>query len=145
MVNKHETWISSVDAERLWAMLGERAYRDGVSAADAEQLVRLVAAARVVPFDELPAGTVGIDALIALEALGGSELRSVLLTEPADAEPALGRVSVLSSLGRALLGRAVGDEIEFELASGTRRRLRIVAVSAGARESDACARREAIT
>jgi transcription elongation factor GreA len=56
----------------------------------------------------------------------GRQATHTLVGAP-EADPAAGRLSVASPLGRALAGRRVGDEVDFAAPRGTRR-LRVVAV-----------------
>lgn len=54
--------------------------------------------------------------------------RAVSLVYPWDADPGLGRLSILSPVGVALLGLAEGQELAWQLADGRRRRTRVLRV-----------------
>lgn len=60
--------------------------------------------------------------------------RTVVLVHPADADASAGRVSVLSPVGRALLGCAVGDHAEVQLPNGQPLRLLVAGVRLEARD-----------
>ncbi len=57
----------------------------------------------------------------------GRRARAVLV-HPAEADAGRGRISVLSPVGRALLGRRAGHEVDVTLPSGDTRSLTIVAL-----------------
>ncbi len=46
------------------------------------------------------------------------ERRELRIVGPDESDPALGLLSMESPLGRALLGKRIGDEIEIELPTG---------------------------
>jgi regulator of nucleoside diphosphate kinase len=50
---------------------------------------------------------------------------------PAQADAGQGRISVLSPVGRALLGSRAGHEVEVALPSGETRRMVIVGIAEG--------------
>ncbi len=54
-----------------------------------------------------------------LDADNGEEV-SYRLVSPDESDPRNGKISVSSPIGRALMGRAVGDEVEVETPGGTR-------------------------
>lgn len=60
--------------------------------------------------------------------------RTVVLVHPAGADAGIGRVSVLSPVGRALLGCAPGDHAEVRLPSGQPLRLFVADVRPEARD-----------
>ena len=62
-------------------------------------------------------GKVRLGARVKLEDEDGHEAEYRLVT-PDEADPAHGAVSVASPLGRALLGRAAGDEVTVERPRG---------------------------
>jgi transcription elongation factor GreA len=62
-------------------------------------------------------GKVRLGASVKLEDDGGKEIEYRLVT-PDEADPAHGAVSVASPLGRALLGKAAGDEVTVERPRG---------------------------
>lgn len=60
--------------------------------------------------------------------------RVVVLVHPADADASAGRVSVLSPVGRSLLGCAPGDDAEVRLPDGRLLRLQVTEVRREARD-----------
>jgi transcription elongation factor GreB len=68
-----------------------------------------------------PDGVAGFGCWVTIEEEGGGGRRSTFrLVGPDEAEPRRGAVSVHSPVGRALLGRAAGDEVEVERPGGPR-------------------------
>lgn len=55
--------------------------------------------------------------------------REIELVYPDEADPAKGKVSVLTPVGSALIGLRVGQEIEWDFPDGSLRRLKVTAVS----------------
>ncbi|MGE5617757.1 MAG: transcription elongation factor GreA [Sphingomonadaceae bacterium] len=91
-------------------------------------LEKLLAQAEVV---EVPAATawpsVDIGSVVTLRDESGEE-EQYAIVGAMEAEPAKGRISNQSPVGRALLGHLPGDTVEVETPSGTRR-LTIVEIS----------------
>ena len=101
MANFHELVVSARDAEVLALMLGERR-RLPVEAANA--LADVLLEARLVPHEELPAGWIAMNSKVTYCTEPHGERRSVILVHPVEADASMGRISVLSPVGRALLG-----------------------------------------
>jgi regulator of nucleoside diphosphate kinase len=128
MAVTHELLVSATDAEALALMLGDRRRNHALEAAAADALVELLSEARLVPDEALPGDRVAMNSRIGYEELPGGARRSVTLVFPGDSDPARGRVSVLSPIGLALLGRAPGAVVEPPLPDGRRLRVRILSL-----------------
>ena len=76
----------------------------------------------------LPDGVIALGSEVDFVDEKSFQLRTVKLVLPADANIALGRVSILTPIGAALYGLSSGQEIDWPDLSGNRRRLRILAV-----------------
>ena len=140
MAHQHELLVSAADAGALALMLGDRRRNHSLEAAAAEALADLLSEARLVPDEALPGDRVAMGSRVTYEALPGGARRSVPLVFPIDSDPSNGRVSVLSPIGLALLGRAPGAVIEPPLPDGRSLRIRIVSLE---REAPHEAMREA--
>lgn len=55
--------------------------------------------------------------------------REIELVFPDEADPAMGKISVLTPVGSALIGLRVGQEIAWEFPDGSMRRLRVESVT----------------
>jgi transcription elongation factor GreA len=69
--------------------------------------------------------TVAIGVAVRVEDLASGAVEEYLLIGDFD-PPSPSAASAGSPVGRALIGRAIGDEVEVELPGGRKRRLRIV-------------------
>lgn len=88
-------------------------------------LEAVLASAKVIDEDEGDSGIVAIGAAVKVEDLTSGAMDEYLLV--GDFEPPSPSVaSAGSPVGRALIGRAVGDEVEVDLPGGRSRRLKIV-------------------
>lgn len=101
----------------------------------AEQIDRAV----VVPSSDVPPSVVTLNSRVRIRTVGTGDERVVTLVVPGYADMREGRVSVLTPVGGALLGRREGDVVECVVPAG-RVRFRIEAVlyqpeTAGAEEA----------
>ena len=128
MTMLHELILSATEAEVLALMLGERRRASPLETAAADTLADLLVEARLVPHEELPADRVAMNSRVTYDELPRGGRRSVVLVHPIESDPSVGRVSVLSPVGLALLGRASGDEVDAELPGGRWLTIRIVDV-----------------
>jgi regulator of nucleoside diphosphate kinase len=124
----HELVLSAREAEVLALMLGER--RAGsLEAAAASELADLLVEARLVPHEELPADRVAMNSVVTYEEDPGGERRSVVLVHPIESDPSRGRISVLSPIGLALLGRSSGALVDASVPGDRVLTIRIVDTS----------------
>jgi len=126
MTTFHELILSATEAQVLALMLGERRRASPLETAAADTLADLLVEARLVPDEELPADRVAMNSRVTYEEEPGGERRSVVLVHPIESDAAAGRVSVLSPVGLALLGRRPGARVAAELPGDRRLALRIL-------------------
>ncbi len=81
------------------------------------QLQRIVAMAQIVDTRQ-NGGRIGIGASIVLRDLTHDEELSYTLVGSSEANPRAGKISIASPVGRALMDRRVGDEVEVEAPVG---------------------------
>lgn len=93
-----------------------------------EDLASELERASVVADDAVPADVVSMGSRVAYAEKGTGNRREVQIVYPSDANPAQGKVSVFAPVGAALIGLAVGDEIDWEFPGGASRRLVVVEV-----------------
>jgi regulator of nucleoside diphosphate kinase len=127
MNSYHEVLVSARDAEALAAIVGDREIANGAEHAAAGALADSLMEARLVPDEELPANRVAMNTRVTYRDGGGAH-RTVSLVHPKEADPGRLRISVLSPVGRALLGRRKGSTIAATLPGGRDVELHIVAV-----------------
>lgn len=116
-------YVTEKDLERLEAVMTGMATNPTAALLENE-----LARARVVPSEEVPADVVTMNSRVRYVDVRSGEEREVTLVYPNAANFEMGRVSVLAPVGAALLGLAVGDEIDWPMPAGDERRLRVVAV-----------------
>ena len=118
-------YISKPDFQRLHTLIA--LYGGGRDVAAAERLEAELDRAIVVEPDQMPPHVVTLQSRVSYETRTGA-VREVVLVEPAAADPAAGRVSVLAPVGAALLGLRPGDAIEWPMPDGRSAQFRILAV-----------------
>ena len=72
-------------------------------------------------------GAVGLGVVVRVRDLDGGREVAHTIVSAAESDPAAGRLSIDSPLGRALAGARVGDQVTFDAPRG-RRRLEVVAL-----------------
>jgi len=123
--------ISEPDAGRireLCARLGLS--RDGPCAAR-DLLEKVFEEAEIVPAHRLPPDVVGIGTAVTFRDRLTDSLHRVSVVYPEEASHPDRRISVLSPVGCALLGRRVGEVASFTAPDGARREIHIVALHGG--------------
>jgi transcription elongation factor GreA len=84
------------------------------------QLHRRLAALSLANLDKIPHGKVGLGSTVSLrETATGEEIVYDIVT-PEEADPAQGRISPSSPIGRGLIGREEGEVVEVKVPAGTR-------------------------
>lgn len=125
MTTKPPITVSSVDMQRIEALL------ERLPAAEAANLHALRAEldrAEVLEPAAMPADTVTMNSTLTFEEEGGSEKLTLTLVYPA-AAGAPGTVSILAPVGSALLGLSRGQQIDWPMPDGRKRRLRVLEIS----------------
>lgn len=82
------------------------------------ELKSVIGRAEVIKIDEGPADRVIFGKTVLLYDLNTDEEVSYQLLGPYESEPEKGRISVLSPLGQALIGRETGDEVKVNTPGG---------------------------
>ncbi|MBC5784591.1 GreA/GreB family elongation factor [Ramlibacter sp. USB13] len=113
------------DLAHLTRLLAE----EGTAHAGKEDIRRALDESRLAPAGAVAPGLVTLDAQVFLVAGPQEQFCRITLVLPPDADPARGRVSVLSPLGSALLGRSTGETATWR-SFGRVHAARIVAVLA---------------
>ena len=116
MMNYNDLMVSARDAETLAVLVGDRRRADALEVEAANALERL------------PGDRVAMGSLVAYRQEPGGVRRTVSLVHPSNANAAEGRVSVLSPVGRALLGRKRGAVTSIDVPGGRALTLRVLEV-----------------
>lgn len=118
-------FISSAQLPRLEKMA------TGLEARDprlADVLLTELARASVLAEAEMPKDVVRVGSRLSYRDAEQEQAQSVELVWPEEADISLGRISVLTPLGTALLGLRAGDAFFWETRNGAQRQLKIVEV-----------------
>jgi transcription elongation factor GreA len=84
------------------------------------QLHRRLAALHLVNLDRIPRDKVGLGSLVTVRQPDADEESVYEIVVPEDADPAVGRISPSSPIGKCLLGHEEGDSVEVRVPSGTK-------------------------
>lgn len=119
-MNKSTLVFSDYDVERLEDIFDGYRFTEskrGSFDALAEELGK----GKIVAAGKMPPDVVTLNSRIILRDLDKNTQIEVTLVLPANADFAAGRLSVISPIGTAVLGYAVGDEIEWQVQAGAKR------------------------
>lgn len=132
MVHYNELIVSASDAEVLASLVGERARSNPLEVEAADELADVLYAARLVPHENLPVDRVRMNSCVSYREEPDGVRRSVVVVHPNEANAGEGRISVLSPVGRALLGRRPGAVVAAALPGGRGINIRILRVERSA-------------
>jgi transcription elongation factor GreA len=94
--------------------------RQGMVNARLNQLKRRLAELSMIDFSKIPHGKVGLGStVVVLDTKREEEITYNLVTSE-EAEPASGKISTNSPIGRALLGKEVGDAVRVQSPGGVK-------------------------
>lgn len=118
--------ITDLDAVRIEELGSRMAGGDDGLRAYSELLSKVHHEAQIVPSRGIAADVVTVNSVVTFrDELLGSEHR-VTLVYPAEMSIPERRISVLSPVGRALLGQSVGSAASVELPDGALREIRVI-------------------
>ena len=117
--------VSSLDLERIEAVLDAPAYRDQAGAiALRDELAR----ADVLAPAQMPNDVVTMNSRVRAVDLDNGDAYDLTLVYPRDADGDAGRVSVLAPVGSAILGLRIGQTMQWPMPGGRRMTLRVEAI-----------------
>ena len=122
-----ERTLTELDHVRLLNLLRREAPLGG-SPAPLRTIENVLDACALVPSREVAPDVVTMYSQVLLQDLRNGQRSTLTLCYPADAEPALGFVSVLSPVGSALLGLQVGSMARWSTPSGDEKTAEILAI-----------------
>jgi regulator of nucleoside diphosphate kinase len=95
----------------------------------ADQLAEELGRAELVPYQELPFDIVSMNSRVTFIDLDTDKEQSVTLTYPNEANIELGKISILAPVGAALIGLRIGQTIDWPVADGKVRRMKVISVT----------------
>ncbi|MGH8744961.1 MAG: GreA/GreB family elongation factor [Burkholderiales bacterium] len=120
MADLRDVFVSAPDAQALCAMLVDWPRRNPMEVEAAIALTSALDAARVVPAAQMPEGVVKMGSTVTYLDRSTGRRQTVTVVHPAQADAGSRRVSVLSPIGRALLGHRTGSRVDVLAPSGRR-------------------------
>jgi len=126
MTRINEIRLTDLDAARLERSLIEQLRESPEPAQGTAELEELLDAAAVVPSATIDPNVVTMNSTVVLEEQPAGRCMTVTLVYPRDSDPERSRVSVLSPVGRALIGARVGEAIKVSVPGNPPRELRVV-------------------
>ena len=117
--------ITRGDIEKLTRIADSSA---GAFAQTAEFLGREIDRAQVIEEFESRPGLVKMGSRVTFRDEVTSQIRIVTLVYPGEADVSLGKISVLTPVGAALIGLSVSQSIEWQTTDGEARLLTVLAV-----------------
>lgn len=119
-MEKQQSLITEQDDYRLRRLV-EAELRNGSDQAAATALLRKLDDAKVLYSEDISDGVITVNSRFRLKNASSNKTQEYKLVYPGKADEKKRRISVLSPLGIAVLGRKEGDEIDEVTASATRR------------------------
>jgi regulator of nucleoside diphosphate kinase len=132
IVKPNAVLLSKDDAEVISTLIGAGGL-PSLSGPAGEALGESLDAATVVPAADLPPTVVALHSSVEYVELPDGKVRDVVLVLPSATDVSSGRISVLSPVGRALLGRQAGDVCDVTVPGGSRLSVTIAGVQHGGR------------
>lgn len=125
MENNTVIWMTDHDLNRLRHLIADLTRKTRGMQAGVYALEEILDLGCVVEAHKIPRNVVTMNSEVVFEDLESGDRRAVTIVYPEDADPADGKISVLSPVGIALLGLAVEMEAELPLPHGRTVRIRI--------------------
>jgi regulator of nucleoside diphosphate kinase len=122
MTMSSTTVITELDAARI-RQLGRRLPDQGQGYSALDALLDVADAAEIVPGARVPANVVTVNSTVTFRDLALGEEYRVTLVYPADVSIGERRISILSPVGRSLLGRREGERVTLDMPDGSEREI----------------------
>ncbi len=123
MYRTNEIRLTERDAARLERALIEQLRREDAAPQGTAELEAILDAAAVVPASAIDPQVVTMNSTVVLEERPSGNRTTLTLVYPNEADPERARVSVLSPVGRALVGARVGEVIDVVVPNHGSRKL----------------------
>lgn len=124
-----EICMTELDVVRIEALLHDTRLRAPTERPSVDALEDRLDAARVVHQSSIDAHVVTMNSVVVLTDCANSAETELTLVYPKDADPERSRVSVLSPMGRALIGAHVGDRLRITIPGQPDREFLVAAVT----------------
>ena len=123
----------AIGEARLQGDISENAEYDAAKEAQAHNAARMaeleskLAKVRIIEDENIPADKVYIGAIVTLEDMDKGETVKYMMVSPEEASYEENKLSIFSPVGKGLMGKAEGDEVEIDVPAG-KLRYRVVKI-----------------
>lgn len=121
-------FINSLDRQRLVPLIERACGRGDDAVPRAREVLQRVRQAVVLPPQAVPADLVTMNSSVTLVSVDGSRSCELTLVYPEDSDPDERCYSIFSSVGAAVFGRRIGEEVDIDEAGVTGTRWKIAAI-----------------
>jgi regulator of nucleoside diphosphate kinase len=128
MTPYREICLTELDVVRIESMLHDTRFRMPDERSSIDALEQRLDAARIVHQTSIEPHVVTMNSVVLLTDCATSAESELTLVYPKDADPHRSRVSVLSPMGRALIGACVGDHVRITVPGQPDRTFLVTAV-----------------
>jgi len=129
MLRNNEIQLTELDVLRIERALTHALEAEPAGPQGAAELETLLDCAAVVPANTIDRDVVTMNSTVVLRAHESGQRMTITVVYPKDVDPKRARVSVLSPMGRALIGARVGDVIRVAAPSHAALEFTVVALT----------------
>jgi regulator of nucleoside diphosphate kinase len=115
--------MTDKDHGRLSQLLEQKKFED------TEKLWEEISRAQIVSQNEVPKDVVTMNSLVRVKDVQSGKERDLLIVYPNQANVDLGKISILTPVGIALIGLRVGQSIDMVVPNGKTKQIQVVEVS----------------
>lgn len=114
----------AIEEARLQGDISENAEYDAAKEAQAHNNARMMemeaklAKVRIIEDENIPSDKIYIGAIVTLEDLENDEVFTYMMVSPEEASYEDNKISILSPIGKALMGHAVGEKLNIKVPAG---------------------------
>lgn len=115
----------AIEAARLQGDISENAEYDAAKEAQAHNHARMsevegkLAMVVIIEDQDIPSDKIYIGAIVTLEDLDNDEKLEYMLVSPEEADYEENKISILSPIGKGLMGQPAGIEVKIKVPAGT--------------------------
>jgi len=115
----------AIEQARLQGDISENAEYDAAKNAQAHNAARVadlegkLTSVRIIEDEDIPSGKVFIGAIVTLKDLDSDEEIQYMMVSPEESNYEENKLSIVSPIGKGLMGHAEGEEVEVEVPAGT--------------------------
>jgi regulator of nucleoside diphosphate kinase len=125
MSARNRIFLTDLDAAHLRGIARRLLDQRGDAQAQGEKLFELLDEAEVIPAESVSPDVVTMNSTVAIDNDGDGPIETVTLVYPEHADARRRRVSVLSPLGRTLIGVRAGERVSFTTPAASVRSVRV--------------------